>query len=588
MRLFKYLPLTLLLIMSCALAYSSELRNVRLQLKWKHQFQFAGYYAAIEKGYYKEIGLNVQLIEAQANETPFEAVNNGKAEFGTCTTDILVARSKGMKLVVLADIFQHSAHIVITMQKSGIKFVHDLAGKKIAAEPGAADLYAFLMSEGVKLDMFNMEELDFSMEKFISGEVDAITAYSTDELYPLRRAGYEVNILSPASSGIDFYGDLLFTNENLIKKDPHLVEAFRRASLKGWAYALDNKEEIVNLIYNKYSQRHSLDHLRFEAEETQKLILPDVVEIGYINPGRWEYIIKSYKKLNQVDKSLTVKGLLYQDYLKQPFRIPWKFAIALLIALTIAMGLVLFYHRTNKNLEIRVKERTKQLTLALDEIDDFAFSLSHDLRTPLSGMDGLSLALLEDYSDKLDEKGKQYLNSIRKDAQRQGLTLDALHGLANVSRKELHKAKINLSEMAENIIQQLASTYQDRNIEFVLQPGLIDYCDSNLMKTALGNLFNNAIKFSNQKTHAKVEFGMITKAGVNTYFVKDNGIGFNMEFVNKLFQNFQRLHKYNDFEGIGIGLATVRRIIVKHGGTIWAESKPGEGAVFFFTLTSVN
>jgi len=336
--------------MFSALAYSKELRTVHLQLKWKHQFQFAGYYAAIEKGFYEEIGLNVQLIEAQANETPFEAVNSDKAEFGTCTTDILVARSQGMKPVVLADIFQHSAHIVLTMQKSGIRFVHDLAGKKIAAEPGAADLSAFLLSEGVKLDMFTMEELDFSMEKFINGEVDAITAYSTDELFPLRQAGYEVNILSPASSGIDFYGDLLFTSENLIKNDPLLVEAFRKASLKGWAYALNNKEEIVNLIYDKYSQRHSLDHLRLEAEETQKLILPDVVEIGYINPGRWKFIIESYQNLNQVDKSLTVKGLLYQDYIKQPFRIPWRFAIALLIALTIAIGLVLIYYRTNRNL----------------------------------------------------------------------------------------------------------------------------------------------------------------------------------------------------------------------------------------------
>jgi len=285
-----------------------------------------------------------------------------------------------------------------------------------------------------------------------------------------------------------------------------------------------------------------------------------------------------------VDKSLTVKGLLYQDYIKQPFRIPWRFAIALLIALTIAIGLVLFYYRTNRNLEKRVKGRTKQLTLALDEIDDFAYSLSHDLRTPLSGIDGLSLALLEDYGDKLDEKGKKYLSSIRKDAQRQGQTLDALHGLANVSRKELSLTKTNLSEIAEKIIQQLASTCKDRKIEFVLQPGLIDYCDRNLVKTALGNLFNNAVKFSKQKTHAKVEFGMIIKDGVKTYFVKDNGIGFNMEFVNKLFQNFQRLHKYNDFEGIGIGLATVRRVVIKHGGAIWAESEPGKGAVFYFTL----
>lgn len=595
-----------LLLLSGAFINATTLKNVRLQLKWKHQFQFAGYYAAIEKGFYKDAGLNVEIIEAQANETPFDAVSNGKAEFGTSTTDILVARSNGMKPVVLATIFQHSPHIVITMKKSEIHYVHDLVGKKIAAEPGAADLYAFLLSEGVKLDRFSIEELDFSMDKFLSGEVDAITAYSTDELYPLRQAGYELNILWPSSSGIDFYGDLLFTNEAMIKKDPGVVDAFRRASLQGWAYALNNKEEIVNLIYSKYSQRHTLDHLRFEADETEKLILPDVVEIGYINPGRWEHIIESYKKLGRVDKSMTIDGLLFTDYAKHPFTIPWKLVIILFIALAIALTLLLIYFRIslnlkrevnkrvlaeaklqtlNENLEKHVKERTQQLSAALNEIDDFAFSLSHDLRTPLRGIDGFSSLLLEDHGDKLDDDAKMHLDSIRKDAQHLGVVLDGLHGLSNVSRKELSLSQTNLSVIAESILLPLVAEQPERNIEIVIQPGLIDYCDRKLMRTALENLFSNAIKFSNREANAIVEFGMTTEDGIKTYFVKDNGIGFNMEYVNKLFHNFQRLHRYNDFEGIGIGLATVRRIIVKHGGTIRAESETGKGAVFYFTLT---
>ncbi len=604
---FKYLLLTALLIMCSTSGYTANLRTVHLQLKWKHQFQFAGYYAAIEKGFYKDVGLNVIPLEAQANQTPFDAVNSGKAEFGTSTTDILVARSKGLKPVILANIFQHSPHIMIAMQKSGIRHVHDLVGRRIAAEPGAADLYAFLLSEGIKLERFNVEELDFSMDKFIRGDVDVITAYSTDELYPLQQAGYLLNILWPSSSGIDFYGDLLFTNEAMIQKDPVLVENFRKASLKGWAYALDNKEEIINLIYSKYSKRHTLDHLRFEAEETDKLIASDVVEIGYTNPGRWESIIGSYQELAIVDSTMSVEGLLYSDYMKQPFTMPWRLIIVLSLSLVLALALVLFFYRIsmslkkeirkreiaeselqtlNENLEKHVKERTKLLSDALNEIDDFAFSLSHDLRTPLRGIDGFSSLLLEDCGNILDENAKNHLNFIRKDAQHLGHVLDALHSLSNVSRKELSLSQANLSEMAEHVLQQIVSEYPDQRIEVVIQSGLSDYCDKKLMKTALGNLFSNAIKFSKRETTIRVEFGMIIENGVRTYFVKDNGVGFNMDYVNKLFHNFQRLHRYNDFEGIGIGLATVRRIIVKHGGAIRAESVPGVGSIFYFSLTN--
>jgi len=163
-----------------------------------------------------------------------------------------------------------------------------------------------------------------------------------------------------------------------------------------------------------------------------------------------------------------------------------------------------------------------------------------------------------------------------------------LHGLSNVSRKELSRAQTNLSEVADHIIKRFVSDYPQRDIEIVIQHGLIENCDKKLMKTALENLFSNAIKFTNQEANARVEFGMKTIDNVNTYFVKDNGIGFNMDYVNKLFHNFQRLHRYNDFEGIGIGLATVRRIVVKHGGTIWAESELGKGAAFYFTLTSAT
>lgn len=239
----------------------------------------------------------------------------------------------------------------------------------------------------------------------------------------------------------------------------------------------------------------------------------------------------------------------------------------------------------NEDLEKHVQERTLQLTAALDEIDDFAYSLSHDLRTPLRGIDGFSAVLMEDYGSVLDSQAVNHLNNIRRDAQRLGEVLDALHGLTNVSRKKLTTIPTNLSKMAEELFAQHRNSYPDRIIEYSIQPGIVAICDPALIKIALSNLISNAIKFSNQQAVARIEFGMQLMDRSWAYFVKDNGVGFNMDFVNKLFHNFQRLHKYADYEGIGIGLATVRRVIIKHGGKIWAVSKSGQGAVFYFTLS---
>ncbi|MDD4310303.1 MAG: ABC transporter substrate-binding protein, partial [Candidatus Cloacimonetes bacterium] len=422
----RHILLLAFLVMIHHFAYSSELVPVRLQLKWKHQFQFAGYYAAIERGYYRDVGLDVSILEAQPQKTPFDAVFRGEAEFGVCTTDILSSKNKGETPVVLANIFQHSPHIIIAMQESGIRHIHDLAGKKIAAEPGAADLYAILLSEGVSLDKFSVEELDFSIDKFIAGEVDAITAYSTDQIFPLQEAGYELNLIYPTNSGVDFYGDLLFTSQALILSNPALVKKFVAASLKGWSYALSNREELVNLIYNKYSKRHSLNHLRFEAEQTWKLILPEVVEIGYTNPGRWETILEMYKRLGRVDESVTLEGMLYADYQKQPFRIPWRLIIILCSALIIAIAFLSFFYRYNKKLkqEIHKRELIQQQLSETNEVlfrtnkekDKFFSIIAHDLRSPFTAFLGITQVLLEQIDAMELKEIKYYAENLNKSA----------------------------------------------------------------------------------------------------------------------------------------------------------------------------
>ncbi len=238
----------------------------------------------------------------------------------------------------------------------------------------------------------------------------------------------------------------------------------------------------------------------------------------------------------------------------------------------------------NETLEQRVAERTAQLTSAMKELESFSYSVSHDLRAPLRGIDGWSHALMEDYSDKLDDKGMSYLKIIRSEAQNMGILIDAMLDLSKMSRGDMEFKETNLSQMALTITEKLRNESLTRQIELRIQPDLTGCCDSRLMEIALTNLFSNAFKFTKTKTKARIEFGKVNQDGKEAFFIRDNGVGFEMDYVGKLFGTFQRLHKSADFDGTGIGLATVKRIIIRHGGVIWAESEPDKQTTFYFTL----
>jgi signal transduction histidine kinase len=240
--------------------------------------------------------------------------------------------------------------------------------------------------------------------------------------------------------------------------------------------------------------------------------------------------------------------------------------------------------RLNAELEQRVAERTSQLEYTNRELEAFCYSVSHDLRAPLRSIDGFSQALIEDFPREVPEEAQRYLGRIRAATQRMAQLIEDLLNLSRVSRGELQRQDVDLAEIARQVAAELRQREPGRSVEVSIWDGLRANADPRLVRTALENLVGNAWKFTGKCEAPRIEIGALRDGGRATYFVRDNGAGFDMAYADKLFGAFQRLHSANEYAGTGIGLATVQRIVHRHGGRIWADALPGKGAVFFFTL----
>ncbi|MBI4985354.1 MAG: ABC transporter substrate-binding protein, partial [Rhodocyclales bacterium] len=334
---------------------ASALEQVTLQLKWKHQFQFAGFYAAQEKGYYRDAGLDVRINEAHGNENPIETVLSGHADFGIGASELVLARGQGKPVVALATLIQHSP--LTLLARHGIDTVQSLAGKRVMLVPHEIEMYAYFKREGLHPNAFEAISPSFDARDLIEGRVDAISGYSTDEPFELRNAGFRFTQMSPRAAGIDFYGDTLFTSEAQIGRHARRVAAFRDASLAGWHYAMAHPEEIADLIRAKYSQRNSRAHLLFEAEELRRLMQTDLVAIGHMYPGRWQHIADTYVELGMLPAGVSIDGLIWNP---APARLPdwvWLAFAAGALFLFLAGTAVWHYMRMAGRLGREIAER---------------------------------------------------------------------------------------------------------------------------------------------------------------------------------------------------------------------------------------
>ena len=221
---------------------------------------------------------------------------------------------------------------------------------------------------------------------------------------------------------------------------------------------------------------------------------------------------------------------------------------------------------------------------ASKELEAFSYSVAHDLRAPLRSIDGFSQALLEDCADRLDADGQRYLTHVRESAQQMGELIDDLLSLSRVTRAELRRERVDVTALVRSVLERLRESQPDRQVDLVVQDGLVAQADPRLLDVALTNLLGNAWKFTSKRTSARIEFAAKADEYPPVYRVRDNGAGFDARYADKLFGVFQRLHAAHEFEGTGIGLATVRRIVTRHGGQVWAEGQVDQGATFYFTL----
>ncbi len=283
-----------------------------MQLKWSHSFQFAGYYAAEALGYYRDAGLDVTVVEGTPGIDVVESVFAGNADFGIGNSGLLLERYRGRPVVALATIFQHSPLVLIARADDPLQSIHDLAGKSVMIEPHSEELLAYFRQEGLDRSRLRLVEHGFSERALIDGTVDAMSAYASHEPYFLDQVAEPYQLYSPRSVGIDFYGDTLFTSGRLLDSQPAMVQAFVDASLHGWRYALAHPQEIITIIQQRYDMTLDPDFLRFQVERMKGLIQADLVEIGYMNPGRWRHIADVYSDLGMMDRDFPLNGFLYR------------------------------------------------------------------------------------------------------------------------------------------------------------------------------------------------------------------------------------------------------------------------------------
>jgi diguanylate cyclase (GGDEF)-like protein len=320
---------------------------ITIQLKWHHQFQFAGYYVALQRGYYKDEGLDVRLVAGRPHLQPVDQVLKGEADYGVAASSVLFARAKGQPVVIVAPIFQHSPSVLISLAEKNIINPTDLRGRRIMLPGGIADaeIMTMLLRQGVDLSEVNILASSYNLDDLVAGRVDAYHGYATNEPFYLEEKGIAYRLMDPKRFGVDFYGDMLFTSEQEAAAHPERVMAVKRATLKGWRYALDHPESTIQLIRDQYRPDKTVEHLRFEADRVGALVMRDVVELGHVNLERLQSMADDLVATGLADERIAVSDMIFREPSGERILNAWIPFVATLAGSTLLFLAFIWYHR---------------------------------------------------------------------------------------------------------------------------------------------------------------------------------------------------------------------------------------------------
>ncbi len=572
--------------------------KVTIALKWFYQYQFAGYIMAKEKGFFKDLGIDVELIQRDPSKDHIKQVINGEITYGVSDSSILTYRANGYPVKIIASIFQHNAMVLISRKDSNIISPYELKGKKISFQQGIdeAIIKSLFAYADIAENDYEYIPMDFSYRRFLNKEIDAIAAYVTDQPFWIQKEGFELNIINPLSYGIDLYGDNLFTTDSEIEKYPNRVYKMKKAVLKGWKYALEHKDETIRIILEKYNTNLSYEQLYYEALETERLISNRYITLGYTSKDRFKIISTFYRYFDISPKSLdrAVDEIIYDPTHTKNDLTKYIKMFAIAVIILILFILFLYYH--NRKLNIEVDKRTKELYQAKQEAEKatevksaFLANMSHEIRTPMNAILGFIQILCK--IEKDDSKLKK-LNIIKSSGE---TLLSIINDILDYSKIESGKLEIdytnnNFYTTIEQIEELFTNNAQKKCIDMIFKideniPKCLMFDDVRV-KQVIFNLLSNAIKFTPENGKIILNANYICN---RLYIsVSDTGIGIGKENILKIFNAFDQEDSSTTrkFGGTGLGLSISKRLVELMNGSIGVNSELGNGSMFFFDITA--
>jgi len=574
--------LTLFVLLTLTSFSASALEPVTLQLKWHHQFQFAGYYAAKMQGYYEHVGLDVSILPATPLTDPVSQVVEDSAQYGVGSSNILIERHAGKPIVALAVIFQHSPYILLS-KKGEINSVHDLIGKRIMLEVQTEELLAYLKREGVPIEELTFVPHSFNSRALIDGEVDVMSSYSTDEPYFLTQNNIPYQSFTPRSTGIDFYGDNLFTSEHELQQHPERVKAFREASLQGWKYALAHPDEIIEHILLNYTTDKTRDQLHFEANMMKSLIQPELIEVGYMLEGRWQHIAATYAELDMLPETVDLDGFLYDANPKIDLAFYyWLIAIVSLISLIVSL-IAWYFLRLNKSLDNLLYLKSQQ-----ENIGETINNISHQWKQPLNNI-GFQLMRIEHIVKYEDDSRNEVLSLVERGQDTIQFMADTVETFQHFLSTKRLISHFSPEVVIEQTLQLLHDNFELNGISVAKQFTNNAKIKGNNTEFAhiILSILINARDIIQQRniTEAKITISTRLEGGRVEIVLADNAGGIDTKPIKKIFKMGTSSKSDSD---AGLGLFIAHKIVNKgFSGTVVARNNQ-QGAEFIIRLPSTN